>query len=98
MGLLCRLIRMPRRSRTPPQDENQAARRVVDRIIERTEGDAMPVAPVKKRRKNPGAVALGRKGGKVGGRARADSMTPEERTDSARKAAAARWASKREKA
>lgn len=36
-------------------------------------------------------MALGRKGGKVGGPARAASMTPEERSESARKAVTARW-------
>jgi hypothetical protein len=45
-----------------------------------------------KRRKNPAAVALGRKGGKIGGVARAANMTPEQRSESARKAVLARWA------
>jgi hypothetical protein len=44
-----------------------------------------------KKRKNPHAVALGRKGGKKGGPARAAKMTKEERTASARKAAKVRW-------
>jgi len=43
-------------------------------------------------RKNPAAVALGHKGGKKGGPARAASMTAEERSESARKAVLARWA------
>lgn len=42
-------------------------------------------------KKNPHAVALGRKGGKVGGKARAESLTPEERRAIAVKAARARW-------
>lgn len=37
------------------------------------------------------AAALGRLGGLKGGKARAAKMTPEERSASARKAAAARW-------
>jgi len=45
-----------------------------------------------KKRKNPYAVALGRKGGKVGGKARAANMTPAERSESARNAVMARWA------
>src|ERR1019366_164425 len=45
--------------------------------------------------KNPAAVTLGRKGGKKGGLARAASMTPEERSQSARKAVMARWSGKR---
>jgi hypothetical protein len=42
--------------------------------------------------KNPAAVALGRKGGKKGGLARAANLTPEQRSESARKAVQARWA------
>jgi len=45
----------------------------------------------RKRRKNPFAVALGRKGGLKGGPARAAKMTPEERSESARNAVLARW-------
>jgi len=44
-----------------------------------------------KKRKNPAAVALGRKGGKKGGPARAAKMSKEELVESARKAAVARW-------
>ena len=44
------------------------------------------------KRKNPGAVALGRKGGLKGGPARAANMTPAERAESARNAVLARWA------
>jgi hypothetical protein len=43
---------------------------------------------VKKGEKDPHAVALGRKGGK----ARIDKMTPERRSEIARKAVLARWA------
>ena len=42
--------------------------------------------------KNAAAVALGRKGGKKGGPARAAKLTPEQRSESARKAVRARWA------
>ena len=44
------------------------------------------------KRKDPAAVALGRKGGKKGGPARAAKLTPEQRSESARKAVRARWA------
>ena len=44
------------------------------------------------KRKDPAAVALGRRGGKIGGPARAAAMTPEERSESARNAVKARWA------
>jgi hypothetical protein len=43
------------------------------------------------KKKNPAAVALGRKGGKKGGPARAAKLTPEQRSESARKAVQARW-------
>jgi hypothetical protein len=47
------------------------------------------------RRKNPHAVALGRKGGKVGGpkggKARWEGLSPEQRSELARKAVRARW-------
>ena len=45
----------------------------------------------KGKKKNPHAVALGRRGGLKGGPARAAKMTPEERRESARKAVEARW-------
>ncbi len=41
--------------------------------------------------KNPAAVALGKLGGKKGGKARAEKLTPEQRKEIARKAAKARW-------
>lgn len=41
--------------------------------------------------KNPNAVALGRLGGKKGGKARAAKLTSEQRSEIARKAAQARW-------
>ncbi len=49
--------------------------------------------------KNPHAVALGRKGGKKGGKARMAQLTAAERSELARKAIRIRWArvkSKRE--
>ena len=41
--------------------------------------------------KNPAAVALGRLGGKKGGKARAEKLTPERKKEIAQKAAQARW-------
>lgn len=45
--------------------------------------------------KNAAAVELGRRGGLRGGKARAESMTPEERSAAAKKAIAARWGKNR---
>jgi hypothetical protein len=42
------------------------------------------------------AQRSGRKGGRKGGKARAEKLSPQERTESARKAAAARWARSRQ--
>ena len=48
------------------------------------------------KKKNPAAVALGRRGGKKGGPARAAVLTPDQRSESARKAVRARWAKAKE--
>lgn len=58
--------------------------------------DAAPdVTPeVEQPAKNPHAQALGRLGGLKGGKARAKKLTPEQRSEIARKAAAVRWAKK----
>jgi hypothetical protein len=47
------------------------------------------------KKKNPAAVALGRKGGLKGGRARWHGLTKEQRSEIARKAVQARWAKKK---
>lgn len=44
-----------------------------------------------KTEKNPAAVALGRLGGKKGGPARAQNLSPKRRKEIAQKAARARW-------
>jgi len=74
---------MPKRSSKPAHDENEAAKSVLDRIEELT---ATPAEG-----KNPAAQALGRLGGLKGGKARAASMTPEQRKEIAKKAAETRW-------
>lgn len=68
-----------------PRDPNQRAKAVVDFATGQREPD--PPRPAK----DPAAVELGRRGGLVGGKARAANLSPEERSDSARKAAVARW-------
>jgi hypothetical protein len=77
---------MPDRSRKRPRDANELARQLVDEAT----GAAEPFDP--DAGKDPAAVALGRKGGLKGGKARAAKMSAEERRESARKAAQARWA------
>jgi len=46
--------------------------------------------------KNPAAVALGKLGGSKGGKARAASLTPEQRREIAQRAARQRWGKKEE--
>jgi len=67
-------------------DLNKLASAVVSEATEEEKA-----APEPERRKNPAAVELGRKGGLKGGKARAEKLTPEERTEIARIAAEARW-------
>lgn len=68
-----------------PRDANQLARQIVDEAT----GEAPPNDG-----KDPAAVALGRKGGLRGGIARAAKLTKAQRSDSAKKAAQARWKKK----
>jgi hypothetical protein len=76
---------MPDRSRKRPRDPSQLGKMIVD--LATGEADDTP----EDAGKDPAAVALGRKGGLKGGKARAAKMTAKERSESARKAAAARW-------
>ena len=55
-------------------------------LLANRDEEAMP-----KRKKNPHAVALGKKGGKKGGKARWEGVPPEERSAILRKAVQARW-------
>lgn len=71
-----------------PRDTSQLAHSVYLEAI----GEAPEPEPEKKPEKNPAAVALGRLGGKKGGKARAAKLTPERRSEIARKAARTRWA------
>lgn len=72
-------------TKTPkrPRDPNQLAKLVVDiasgNVQDEDDSDISPMS------------ALGRSGGLKGGRARADSLSPERRAEIAAKAAAARW-------
>lgn len=81
---------MPDRSRNRKLDLNTLAHRIVGEATT----DSPPPAP--ERLKDPAAVALGRRGGLKGGRARADKLSQEQRTEIAKKAAAARWGGQQE--
>jgi hypothetical protein len=62
-------------------------------LVEQAIGGPLHPKP-RKPRKNPHAVALGRKGGKIGGVVRAERLSPERRQDIARLAAKSRWTKK----
>ena len=74
---------MPKRSSR--LDLNQLAKRIVDEAT--GEEPITPPPP----QKNQAAVELGRLGGKKGGKARAEALTPEQRSEIAKKAAQKRW-------
>ena len=82
---------MPERSskKKRPRDVNRLAKSIVD---EATSDQEQPQAdqPADDG-KNPAAVALGRLGGKKGGKARAAKLTAKQRSEIARKAARTRW-------
>jgi hypothetical protein len=78
---------MPDRSRKRPRDPNQLAKLIVDLAT----GETTDKAPDDG--KNPAAVALGRLGGKKGGKARAAKLSAERRREIARNAAKSRWES-----
>jgi hypothetical protein len=71
------------------------------RVVQEATGQAEPkseeIEPESIEGKNPHAVALGRLGGLKGGKARFEKLTPEQRSEIARKAAKARWASATQK-
>jgi hypothetical protein len=78
-----------KKSRKPPRDVNQWARHLVEQSTGETEPEAAPPIP-------PAALsaymsALGRKGGQKGGKRRLETMTAEERSAVALKAARSRW-------
>ncbi len=84
---------MPKRSsKKPSKDVNVLAAS----IVEQATGEETPVPSESpdKPQKNPAAVELGRLGGKKGGPARAKKLTPEQRSEIARKAAQKRWDSR----
>lgn len=85
---------MPERTSKPkrPRDLNELAAAIVGEAV--GESGAPADAPTEPE-KNPHAAALGRLGGIRGGRARAEKLTPQQRREISKKAATARWATKK---
>jgi hypothetical protein len=80
---------MPKRSSIDRRvkDVNQLAMEIVSLVTAETEIEPLP-------EKNPAAVMLGRLGGLKGGKARAEKLSAQERSDIAKKAAQTRWSQK----
>jgi hypothetical protein len=76
---------MPQRSSKPSTDPVVAAHQAVNRLT------GAPSPPERSKKKNPAAVALGRLGGKKGGKARAAKLSAARRTEIAKLAAESRW-------
>lgn len=68
--------------RQKPKDENQIAASILDQITQSAKENPT---------KNPAAVSLGRLGGLRGGKARAKKLSPQRRSQIAKKAAKSRW-------
>ncbi len=79
---------MPKRSSKMPRDLNQLAAAIVEAATSDEPGVDLPITPDGK---NAAAVALGRRGGKKGGPARAAKLSKKRRSAIAKKAANARW-------
>ncbi|MCK5126942.1 MAG: hypothetical protein KAR42_11865 [candidate division Zixibacteria bacterium] len=87
---------MQERKKKKRLDINELANQVVNDATEpEPEEDELEKPKPEDEGKNPAAVALGRLGGLKGGKARAKNMTPEERSEAARKAVKARWDKKK---
>jgi hypothetical protein len=78
---------MQKRSRKKGTDVNHLAKSIVDQATM----DEQLQAKAIEGGKNPAAVLLGRLGGLKGGKARAASLSAEQRSEIAKKAAGARW-------
>lgn len=71
-----------------PKDINALAKSIVDLATDESPPEKSSSG---KPQKNQAAVELGRLGGMKGGKARAEKLTPEQRSEIAKKAAMARW-------
>lgn len=70
-----------------PRDINQLAHKVLQIAI----GEDVESIPLHPTTKDPAAVALGRRGGLIGGKARWKGVSVKKRKELAQKAARARW-------
>jgi hypothetical protein len=87
---------MPKRISSRPSDINQAA----FQMVQQSTAEPEPEQPAKKPRRATKAEisrvmsAMGKKGGKIGGKRSLETLTAEERRERALRAAKVRWAKK----
>jgi hypothetical protein len=89
LALPCDNSRMTDKRLPRPRDPVQLGKLIGDILTGQVEDRAPDTSADPE--KDPAAVALGRKGGLKGGRARSESLTPEERKKIAQDAAKKRW-------
>jgi hypothetical protein len=88
-----RISKTIKKVQKPRRDANQSAFATIQRTIELSEAE--PVGPeIDKATISAVMAAIGRKGGKIGGKRRMVTMSAKKRSELARKAAAARWSGK----
>jgi hypothetical protein len=85
--MVCHHGFMPKRISKKLKDPNQIAAAFMALSVEDTPRDPALLSEI--------MAEMGRKGGRIGGKRRLKTMTPEARRSSASKAARARWAKKR---
>jgi hypothetical protein len=81
-----------------PRDPNQLAKWIVEQSTSETSAPGEiqpPEASIAAPNLSAYMAAMGRKGGQIGGKRRLLTMTPEQRSKAAAKAAGARWGKKK---
>jgi hypothetical protein len=82
-----RISKPKKKKKAPEEDVNQLAHRLVqESTSESRNGTTTPEARISQL-----MAEMGRRGGKIGGKRRLVTMTPEQRSQSALRAAQARW-------
>ena len=76
----------------PARPKNLDVSQLAKRILDEATGDEPKTEAPPTPTKNAAAVELGRLGGMKGGAARKAALSPEQRSEIAKKAAAGRWA------
>lgn len=81
----------PKPTLSPDKLRPDVAETAFRTMLEATGQAPKTVPPAQRRVKNADAVERGRKGGKTGGKVRAEQLTPKQREEAAQMAAISRW-------